>query len=77
MCLDRLETNEISLTQEFLAIMLGANRSSVTVSAIARQNAGYIKYARGLINVTDRTGLENFTCDCYGAVRKEYDRLEI
>lgn len=55
--------------------MLGANRATVTMSAIALQSAGYIKYARGNIIITDRTGLEDFTCACYQAVKKEYDRL--
>ncbi|MBA2620341.1 MAG: winged helix-turn-helix domain-containing protein [Acidobacteria bacterium] len=73
---DRSETDDLKLTQEFLAIMLGANRSSVTMSAIALQSAGYIKYARGLITMTDRAGLEDFTCDYYGLVKKAYDRLQ-
>lgn len=72
---DRSETNELKLTQEFLAIMLGANRSSVTMSAIALQSAGYIKYTRGLITVLDREGLEDFSCDCYKAIRREYAEL--
>jgi len=76
MCRDRSETDALKLTQEFLAIMLGANRSSVTLSAIALQSAGYIQYARGLITVTDRAGLEDFTCDCYKMVKREYDRLK-
>ncbi len=76
MCHDRSETNELRLTQEFLSIMLGANRSSVTMSAIALQNAGYIKYSRGLITVINRQGLEDFTCDCYQANKQEYDRFQ-
>lgn len=75
MCRDRSETDEIKITQEFLGIMLGANRATVTLSAIALQSAGYIKYARGQIIITDRAGLEDFTCDCYAAVKREYDRL--
>jgi CRP-like cAMP-binding protein len=75
MCRDRSVSDELKLTQEFLAIMLGANRSSVTLSAVALQSAGYIKYKRGLITITDRAGLEDFACDCYRAVKKEYDRL--
>ena len=73
---DRATSNELKLTQEFLAIMLGANRATVTLSAIALQSAGYIKYARGQITVTNRCGLEDFTCVCYSAVKREYDRLQ-
>ncbi len=76
MCRDRSETDELKLTQEFLAIMLGANRSSVTISAITLQSAGYIKYSRGLITVLDRQGLEDFTCHCYQAIKQEYDRFQ-
>jgi len=76
MCQDRSETNELKLTQEFLAIMLGANRTTVTLSALALQNAGYIEYARGLIIIKDRAGLEDFTCDCYRVIKREYDRLQ-
>ena len=75
-CHDRSETNEMKLTQEFLTIMLGADRARVTMSAIALQNAGYIKYSRGNIVVTDREGLEDFTCACYQSVKQEYDRFQ-
>jgi CRP-like cAMP-binding protein len=75
-CHDRSETNEMKLTQEFLAIMLGADRARVTMSAIALQSAGYIKYSRGNIVVTDREGLEDFTCACYQLVKQEYDRFQ-
>lgn len=75
MCRDRLESNEIKITQEFLGIMLGANRATVTLSAIALQSSGFIKYARGSITVADRAGLEDFACDCYEAVKRAYDRL--
>lgn len=75
-CRDRATSDKLKLTQEFLAIMLGSNRATVTLSAIALQSAGYIKYSRGLITITDRAGLEEFTCDCYQAVKREYDRLQ-
>lgn len=75
-CHDRSETNEMKLTQQFLAIMLGADRARVTMSAIALQSAGYIKYSRGTIVVTDREGLEDFTCACYQSVKQEYDRFQ-
>ncbi|MBA4121511.1 MAG: Crp/Fnr family transcriptional regulator [Acidobacteria bacterium] len=75
-CHDRSETDEMKLTQEFLAIMLGADRARVTMSAIALQSTGYIKYSRGNIVVTDREGLEDFTCACYQSVKQEYDRFQ-
>ncbi len=74
LCQDRAETNKLQLTQEFLAMMLGTNRATVTISAISLQSAGYINYSRGKITITDREGLKNFTCVCYQTVRKEYDR---
>lgn len=76
MCYDRSETNELKLTQDFLSVMLGSNRTTVTLSALALQNAGYIKYSRGLIIIKDRAGLEEFTCSCYQAIKREYDRLQ-
>jgi CRP-like cAMP-binding protein len=76
MCHDRSETDELKLTQEFLAIMLGANRPRVTMSAIELQSAGFIKYSRGSIIITDREGLEGFTCACYKSVKEEYDRYQ-
>jgi len=74
LCRDRAGTNELQLTQEFLASMLGTNRASVTMSAIALQSAGYIKYSRGRIAIIDGEGLEDFTCECYQMVKNEYDR---
>lgn len=76
MCHDRAEADELTLTQEFLGYMLGTNRATVTVSAIALQSAGFIKYSRGLITVVDRKGLEDFACDCYKTVKQEYDRFQ-
>ncbi len=76
LCHDRSETNELKLTQEFLSIMLGSQRASVAMSAIALQSAGFIKYSRGNITITDREGLEDFTCACYQAVKQEYDRFQ-
>ena len=75
LCRDRAETDKLQLTQEFLALMLGANRASVTLAAIALQSAGYIKYKRGHITITDGEGLEEFSCDCYKTVKREYDRF--
>lgn len=74
LCRDRAETESLQLTQEFLATMLGTNRATVTISAIALQSAGYIKYSRGSITIIDAEGLEDFTSECYQTVKNEYDR---
>jgi len=73
--LDRLTGNELVMTQELIANMLGVRREGVTEAALKLQKAGLISYARGHIQVLDRTGLEQRTCECYGVVKKEYDRL--
>jgi CRP-like cAMP-binding protein len=65
----------IRLTQEFLAIMLGVRRASVTVAAGTLQNAGLISYQRGEITMVDRAGLEAVTCEDYFAIRQAFDRL--
>ncbi|MEO7938859.1 MAG: helix-turn-helix domain-containing protein, partial [Burkholderiaceae bacterium] len=73
--LDRLEGDELVMTQELIANMLGVRRGGVTESALKLQEVGLIRYARGHIMVLDRLGLENRTCECYAVVKKEYDRL--
>ncbi|GGP17742.1 Crp/Fnr family transcriptional regulator [Silvimonas iriomotensis] len=73
--LDRLQGNELIMTQELIANMLGVRREGVTQSALKLQEAGLIHYARGHISVLDRLGLEHRTCECYAVVKKEYDRL--
>jgi len=73
--LDRLRSNEIIMTQELIANMLGVRREGVTEAAGKLQAAGLIRYKRGRITITDRAGLEQRTCECYGVVRREYDRL--
>jgi CRP-like cAMP-binding protein len=73
--LDRLQGNELVMTQELIANMLGVRREGVTEGALKLQKAGLIRYARGRINVLDREGLEQRTCECYAVVKKEYDRL--
>ena len=73
--LDRLRGNELVMTQELIANMLGVRREGVTESALKLQAAGLIRYARGHISVLDRGGLEARTCECYAVVKKEYDRL--
>ena len=72
---DRVGANEFSLTQEFLAQMLGVRRPSVTVVAGMLQKAGLISYSRGRITVLDREGLEGGACECYRRVRDEFERL--
>jgi CRP-like cAMP-binding protein len=73
--LDRLQGNELLMTQELIANMLGVRREGVTEGALKLQQAGLIRYARGHISVLDRDGLEKRSCECYAVVRKEYDRL--
>ena len=73
--LDRLKGNDLVMTQELIANMLGVRREGVTEGALRLQNAGLIRYARGRITVVDREGLEKRTCECYAVVKKEYDRL--
>ena len=73
--LDRLSGNELVMTQELIANMLGVRREGVTEGALKLQKLGLISYARGRINVLDRPGLERRTCECYAVVKLEYDRL--
>ena len=73
--LDRLHGNELLMTQELIANMLGVRREGVTEAALSLQQAGLIHYTRGRISVLDRAGLEKRTCECYAVVKKEYDRL--
>ena len=73
--LDRLSGNELVMTQELIANMLGVRREGVTEAALKLQQLGLIKYARGHITVLDRAGLEGRTCECYAVVKNEYDRL--
>jgi CRP-like cAMP-binding protein len=73
--LDRLSTNELSMTQELIANMLGVRREGVTEAAGKLQDAGLIRYHRGRIKVLDRPGLEARSCECYQVVKTEFDRL--
>jgi len=73
--LDRLSGNELVMTQELIANMLGVRREGVTEGALKLQKLGLISYARGHITVLDRPGLEHRTCECYAVVKLEYDRL--
>jgi CRP-like cAMP-binding protein len=73
--LDRLTSNELTMTQELIANMLGVRREGVTEAAGKLQQAGLINYSRGHITVLDRPGLEARVCECYQVVRTEFDRL--
>ncbi|MDW5419137.1 Crp/Fnr family transcriptional regulator [Iodobacter sp. CM08] len=73
--LDRLTGNELIMTQELVANMLGVRRVGVTEAAGNLQRAGYISYRRGHIAVLDRLGLEQHACECYAVVKKELSRL--
>lgn len=73
--LDRLSANELTMTQELIANMLGVRREGVTEAAGKLQRAGLIEYTRGHIKVINRPGLEARSCECYEVVRKEFDRL--
>lgn len=75
MCHERTGSTTLKLTQDFLAEMLGVRRASVTVVAAKLQNSGLIRYRRGVIEVVDRAGLEESACECYAAIRSEYERL--
>jgi CRP-like cAMP-binding protein len=73
--LDRLPGDELAMTQELIANMLGVRREGVTEAALKLQKAELIRYSRGHITVLDRAGLEARTCECYAVVKREYDRL--
>jgi len=73
--LDRLPTNELTITQELIAGMLGVRREGITEAAGNLQREGMISYRRGHITVIDRSGLESHACECYNVVKKEYLRL--
>jgi CRP-like cAMP-binding protein len=73
--LDRLSGNELVMTQELIANMLGVRREGVTEAAGNLQDARLIEYSRGRITVLDRAGLEARTCECYAVVKREFDRL--
>ena len=74
-CHDRISTDTIALTQEFLADMLGVQRTTVTAVARALQEKGAIRYRRGVVDIVDRGTLETLACECYGVIRRTYERL--
>jgi CRP-like cAMP-binding protein len=73
--IDRLPSNELTMTQELISNMLGVRRSGVTEAALKLQNAGVIRYSHGHISVLDRPALERHACECYAVVKREFDRL--
>jgi len=75
LCLDRSSGNELLLTHEQMANLLGVRREGVSEAAARLQRQGLIRYARGRIEVLDRPGLVHSTCECYGVIKTEYDRL--
>lgn len=72
---DRMQSDEFLLTQEFLAMMLGVQRTGVSAAAGALQRAGLIRYRRGIVTILDRAGLRRQACECYGLSKREFDRL--
>lgn len=74
-CRDRIDVDTVNLTQEFLADMLGVQRTTVTAVARSLQAKGVIRYRRGVVDILDRGALKALSCECYGAVKKTYDRL--
>jgi CRP-like cAMP-binding protein len=72
---DRVRSDELQMTQEFISHMLGVRREGVTTTAGSLQQLGLISYVRGHIRIVDRTGLETHACECYAVVKEEYERL--
>ena len=75
MAQDRLDGSRLPLTQEFMAMMLGVHRPSVTVTAGILQRAGLIQYGQGVITILDRPGLREASCECYDAARQRFERV--
>ena len=72
---DRIKSDQFLLSQEFLAMMLGASRPTVTLVAVSLQQAGLIGYTRGRMTILDRAGLNAKSCECYATIKTEFDRL--
>jgi CRP-like cAMP-binding protein len=74
-CHDRISSDTIALTQEFLADMLGVQRTTVTAVARGLQGKGVIRYRRGVVDIIDRSSLTALACECYGVIQRNYERL--
>ena len=72
---DRMHTNMLELTHQFIANMLGVRRAGVTATAGVLREAGLIEYSRGLVTITDRAGLETLSCECYAVIRAKFDAM--
>jgi hypothetical protein len=72
---DSAQSDTFPITQEFLAMMLGVQRTGVTLTTLSLQKVGLIRNWRGRVTIVDRRGLEATTCECYGALRRELDSL--
>lgn len=72
---DRMQSDEFLLTQEFLAMMLGVQRTGVSAAAGALQKKGLVRYRRGIVTILDRQGLRRLSCECYGISKREFDHL--
>lgn len=72
---DRVAAHKFPLSQEFIGNMLGVRRASVSEVASKLQNAGFIRYRRGILEILDRTGLEAASCECYGVIKHEFEQL--
>ena len=75
MCQDRAKSSDLELTHEFMATMLGVRRAGISEAAKRLQDEKLIEYRRGRVHILDRRGLEEYSCECYGIVRREYERL--
>jgi hypothetical protein len=75
MCHDRVQTDRVPITHEFLGMMLGTRRTSVTVASGMLQKAGLISHARGHVTIQNHQGLKDAACECYQLVHDEYARL--
>jgi hypothetical protein len=75
MASDRAGDDDLPLTHQFIATMLGVRRAGVTVAAQSLQSAGLINYFHGRLNIVDRHGLEAVACECYAATKRQYERL--
>lgn len=74
-CHDRISSDTIALTQEFLADLLGVQRTTVTAIARGLQGKGAIRYRRGVVDILDRGALKTLSCECYGVIHRNYERL--